>query len=85
MAKKSGLLTILTGVALGAAALFLSKKENREKTKKVAKAAVAKAKQIKAEYKKNPAKVKQQLKKEGKKIAAKVVATAKKKVRKIAR
>lgn len=85
MAKKSGLLTILTGVALGAAAMFLSKKENREKTKKIARSAVVKAKQIKAEYKKNPAKVKQQLKKQSKKIAAKVVATAKKKVRKLAR
>ena len=85
MAKKGGLLTLVTGLALGAAALFLSKEENREKTKKVAKVAVAKAKKIKAEYQKNPAKVKQQIKKQGKKIATKVVATAKKKVRKLAR
>ena len=31
MAKKNGLVTLLTGVALGAAALFLSKEENRKK------------------------------------------------------
>jgi DUF438 domain-containing protein len=85
MAKKGGLLTLITGLALGAAALFLSKEENREKTKKVAKVAVAKAQKLKTEYQKNPKKVKQEIKKQGKKIATKVVAVAKKKVRKLAK
>lgn len=45
MGKKSGsLLSLLTGVALGAAAIFFSKAENRDKTKKLAKKTVDKAK-----------------------------------------
>lgn len=87
-----GLGTLLTGIALGAAALFLSKKENREKTKRVAKVAVAKAKKVavvakklKADYKNNPVKVKQQLKAKGKQLARKAVIVAKKKVRKLAK
>lgn len=85
MAKKAGLGTLLTGIALGAAALFLSKKENREKTKRVAKKVVAKAQKLKSAYKQNPTKVKQQLKAKGKKLAKKAVVVAKKKVKKLAR
>lgn len=87
MAKKTGLGTLLTGIALGAAALFLSKKENRVKAKKVVKTTIAKAKKLEAEYKKNPNKVKAAVKKQvatqGKKLAKNAVAVAKKKVRKL--
>ncbi len=97
MAKKTGIGTLLTGLALGAAALFLSKKENRVKAKKVVAATVTKAKKLKADYKKAPAKttakvkaavktaVKKQVNTTGKKIAKKAVAVAKKKVRKLVR
>ncbi|MBP7768866.1 hypothetical protein KA082_03470 [Candidatus Woesebacteria bacterium] len=83
MPKRGGLASILTGIALGAAALFLSKKENREKTKQVAKKIVSKAKKLEADYKKNPSKVTQQLKGKAKVIAKKTVAVAKKEVRKL--
>ncbi len=59
MPKKGGLLSVVTAVAVGAAAIFLSKKENRTKTKKVANAV---AKRVKAEYKKVPVKVKEEVK-----------------------
>jgi hypothetical protein len=89
MAKKSGLGALIAGVALGAAALFLSKKENRIKATKAVKTAVTKAKKLEAEYKKNPAKVTAAVKKkvavQSKKIAKKAVAVAKKKVRKLTR
>lgn len=79
MAKKPGFLSLLTGVALGAAAVFFSKPENREKAKEVAK----KAKNLKAEYEKDPAAFKAKLKKEGKKLADTAVKTAKKKSKKL--
>lgn len=79
MSKKSGGLgALLFGAAMGAAALFLSKKENRDKTKKVIATATVKAKKLKEEYKKNPAKVKKELKAEGKKLAVKALSAAKK-------
>ena len=84
MGKKSLLGTLLTGIALGAAALFLSKEENRAKATKVVKKSVAQAKKLEAEYKKNPAKVTKQVTAKGKKIAKQAVAVAKKKVRKLA-
>ncbi len=82
MGKKSLLGTLMTGIALGAAALFLSKEENRTKATKVVKKTVAQAKKLEAEYKKNPAKVKKQVATQSKKIAKQAVAVAKKKVRK---
>lgn len=89
MARKSLVGSLLTGIALGAAALFFSKEENRTKAKRVVNATVAKAKNLKAEYKKNPARVKAAVKKQvttqGKKLAKKVVAVAKSKVRKLAK
>ena len=79
MSKKSGGLgDLLFGAVMGAAAVFLSKKENRDKTKKVITKAATKAQKLKAEYKKNPDKVKKQLKAEGTKLAKKTVAAAKK-------
>lgn len=81
MSKKSGgLFALLTGIGLGVAAVFLSKEENRTKTKEVALKTVVKAKKLKAEYQKNPTKVKKQLKA----TATKVVKAAEKKVKKIA-
>jgi hypothetical protein len=85
MGKKSLLGTLLTGVALGAAALFLSNEKNRDKAKKVVKKTVAQAKKLEAEYKKNPAKVQNQVTTQGKKLAKKAVAVAKKSVRKLAK
>lgn len=82
MSKKSGLFPLLTGVVLGAAAIFLSKKENREKTKKVVEKAVTKAQKLNADYKKNPKKVTAQLERKGKKLATKVVKQAKKELKK---
>lgn len=79
MAKKSGGLgALLFGAAMGAAAVFLSKKENREKTKKVITNATAKAKKIGTEYKNNPEKVKRELRAQGQKLANKALSEAKK-------
>lgn len=51
--KKGGLLALLTGVAAGAVAVFLSKKENREKTKEAVREASTKAKKaVKSAHKK---------------------------------
>lgn len=74
MAKKNGLVTLLTGVALGAAALFLSKEENRKKVKTLAATGVKKAEKLKAEYQENPEKLKKDVVRTGKKLVAKVVA-----------
>lgn len=83
MPKKGGLFSIVAAVAVGAAALFLSKKENRAKTKKVAQAV---AKKVKAEYKKVPVKVRQDvqagLKTAGKQVAAMALMKAKAKTKK---
>lgn len=76
MAKKSGLFTLLTGFALGAAALFLSKEENRKKVKTVAAAGVKKAQKLKTEYQENPELFKKKVVQKGKKIAATVIKKA---------
>lgn len=58
---KGGLLALALGAVAGAAALFLSKKENREKTKNVIVKASAEAKRLEKE-----------LGKESKRVVAKV-------------
>ncbi|MFZ5437483.1 MAG: hypothetical protein ACOZAK_00285 [Patescibacteria group bacterium] len=73
--RKGGLLALVTGLAVGAAAIFFSKKENRDKTVKVAKKAVSKAKVAKN---KAVASAKKAVKK-GTVAAKKVVKKAKKK------
>lgn len=79
MSKKSGGLgALLFGAAMGAAAVFLSKKENRDKTKKVISKAATKAQKLRADYKKNPDKVKNELKAQGEKMAKRALAEAKK-------
>src|SRR5258708_1007896 len=74
MSKKngagSGLVALVAGVAAGAAAVFLSKKENRIKTKKVLVSAEKKVISVSKEAKKNP-----------KKFAKKVVKVAAKDVK----
>jgi uncharacterized protein (UPF0333 family) len=47
MAKRKGLLAFIIGATAGAAAAFLSEKDNREKTVRVAKQAGRKAKAVK--------------------------------------
>lgn len=90
MAKKNaGLLGLIIGAAAGAAAMFLSKKENRALVKRGAVKAGKKAKQVATEFKKNPKKF---IKKEtavvkkavakGSKVAAKAVKTAKARLKK---
>lgn len=79
MSKKSGGLgALLFGAVMGAAAVFLSKKENRDKTKKVITKAASKAQKIRADYQKNPTKVKKELQAQGQKMAQKALAEAKK-------
>ncbi len=84
MGKKSGFGSLLTGMALGAAAIFFAKKENRDKTEKLARKTVAKTKE---EVKKVATKAKAAVKKaksKGKKIKAEVEMEAKK-IQKIAK
>lgn len=71
MAKQKGLLTLLTGVAMGAAAMFLSKEENRQKTKKVILDATSSAKKVKSKYDQDPEKFKKEALLKGKKLAEK--------------
>lgn len=79
MAKRSGGLgALLFGAAMGAAAIFLSKKENRDKTKAAISKATSKAKKLRADYKKNPDKVKKELSAQGQKLAKRALAEAKK-------
>ncbi len=82
MAKKQSFFALVTGMALGAAAAFLSKEENRKKVVHLAETGVKKAQKLQTEYKKNPTKFKKKVVSSGKKIAAKVVTEAKKAARK---
>ncbi len=61
MTKKSGLGTFLTGIVMGAAAVFFSKKENRDKTTKLAKKTATQAQR-------EAKKISSQAKRKGKKI-----------------
>jgi hypothetical protein len=81
MPKKNvgGLIAFATGVAAGAAALFLSKKENRQMVKAKAVKAGKKVKQVAAQVKKNPKKfAKQAVSKAVKTVKAKAKVVAKK-------
>jgi membrane protein implicated in regulation of membrane protease activity len=66
-----GLLAFLTGVAAGATALFLSKKENRDKTKQAVDQAVDKAKEVAEDVAEQSQKVKADAEKKVKEIAKK--------------
>lgn len=76
--EKKGLLPFLFGAAAGAAAVFFSKKENRDKTKEAVDTTVKKAKKLKKDIEQNPDKVM----KEAKETAEKVIETARKKAKK---
>jgi alkyl hydroperoxide reductase subunit AhpF len=78
--KSSGLFTLLTGVAMGAAAVFFSKKENRQEAQKVAKQVKTKAVTAAAEYKKDPTAFKKKVVSKGKAVAKKAVVAVRKKV-----
>ena len=86
MSKKAsnvgGVLAFVTGLAAGAAALFLSKKENREMVKREATKAGKKAKKVAAEIKKNPKKFVKNAETKVKKAVVKAVKTAEVKVKK---
>ncbi len=93
MAKKNvgGVLAFLTGLAAGAAALFLSKEENRTAVKRTAVKVGRKAQKLEKEIAKNPKKfvkkteakmakaVKTAVKKVETKVAKKVVAKKRRK------
>ncbi len=70
--KKNGLGTLITGMVLGAAAVFFSKKENRDKAKKKADEAVKKSKELKKQLEDNPQQVVEEVSSQVKKAAKKV-------------
>ena len=80
MSKKTGVFAFASGVLAGVGALFFSSKSNRNKTKKIAKKANAKAKQLKTEYQKNPKKFQARVKRQGKTLAKKVLKKSKSKL-----
>lgn len=83
MAKKSGgLLTLVTGLVAGAAAVFFADKKNRQETAKALDKAKTTALKAKEDYEKNPTAFKKKVKTQGKKLAQKVVKTAQTKVAK---
>ncbi|OGJ38384.1 MAG: hypothetical protein A2383_03985 [Candidatus Pacebacteria bacterium RIFOXYB1_FULL_39_46] len=82
MAKqRKGLLAFIVGAAAGAAAAFLSDKDNREKTVRAAKQAVRKGKAV---QKQTTAKVKQAVRK-GKQTARRAVSNARKTAKRVGR
>ena len=85
MSKKSsgGLIALALGVVAGAAALFFSKKENRENVKKAVKSASVKAKALKKEIQADPKKFARKVEQQGKKAVQKSVAAVKAKVEKV--
>jgi len=78
MAKKGGLGALLTGMAMGAAAVFFSKKENRDKTTKLAKKTALEAKKKSKEVEKELKKLSTEAKRKSKKIKAEVKKNTKK-------
>ncbi len=73
MSNKSGnLFTFLTGAAIGAAAVFLSKKQNRDKAQKSLEEAREQIAKLKKQYHSDPDKFKQDMLHEGKQVAEKV-------------
>jgi hypothetical protein len=75
MSKKMGLFSLITGIAAGAAAVFLSDEKNRQKAETTLKDASVAAKKISKEIKNNPEKAVADLKKTGKKIVKKALST----------
>lgn len=76
--QSSGLFAFVTGIAMGAAAVFLSKKDNRDLAKKKLEETTKAAKKLKQDFDKNPGKVKEDALKKGKQIANTVADKVKK-------
>jgi hypothetical protein len=76
MGKKNGIVSLVAGLALGAAAMFLSKKENRDHTVLAAKKAKLKATKALKTAKSETKKAINSAKKEGNKVVK--IAKAKK-------
>jgi len=76
----AGLMTLVAGLAAGAAAVFLAKKENREKTKKVLQTAEKRVTSVSREVKKDPQKFAHKVERKGKVLAKKVLKEASKDV-----
>ena len=70
--NKSGLAAFVVGLAAGAAAVFLSKKENRDKVQQGVDKTIKQAKQLKEEVEEDPQKVKAKAEKKAKEIAGQV-------------
>jgi gas vesicle protein len=84
MAKKSGLFALLAGVAAGAAAVFLSEKENRQMAEREIKKVKTSARNLAQDLDKNPQKVARKVVRRGKKVAAVAVGkSTKTKVKKV--
>jgi gas vesicle protein len=77
MAKAKGLLALLTGMTVGAAAVFLSSKKNRDAVAREARKIASKAKSAKRKVVSRAKKVV----KRGRKVARKIVRTAKRRKR----
>lgn len=86
MSKKSspGLFAFITGLAAGAAAIFLSKKENRQMAKKEFVKAEKKVQSVAKEVKKDPKKFAKKVQSQGNKLAKKVVTNVSTQVKKSA-
>lgn len=78
--KKKGLLTLITGAVLGAAAVIFSKKENRDKAAEIAKKTGKEAQKLAKDFKENPEKVMKDAKKTVVKTAEKVTTEIKNKL-----
>ncbi|MEX0895999.1 MAG: hypothetical protein WDZ94_03600 [Patescibacteria group bacterium] len=74
----NAMMTFITGLAMGAAAVFLSKKENRDIAKKKLEDTKKAAQKLKTDLEKNPEKVKKDAITKGKQIASSVTNKAKK-------
>ncbi|MGD9129196.1 MAG: hypothetical protein PVJ09_01800 [Candidatus Woesebacteria bacterium] len=70
--KSKGLFTLITGMAMGAAAIFFSKKDNRVKAKKTVDKGMKAANKLRQELEENPDFVKKKIKKEAKEIGKKI-------------
>lgn len=81
MSKKSGgMFALLAGIAAGAAAVFLSERENRIKAKQELKAAARVATKLQKDFKANPKKAAAKLERKSEKVVKKVVAKSAAKV-----
>jgi hypothetical protein len=81
--SSTGMFALLTGVAAGAAAVFFSKKENRQMAKKELVKAEKTAMKVSAEIKKDPKKFAKKVERQGKVLAKKAVREASRDIKKM--